>query len=330
MGKDIFFPVASGVVINAGENSQNSKQFCFGYGSKVHVEDRFIALGGCACNVSIGLARLGITASALGNIGSDTDGQWIVDMLKNDTVDVQLIRTIDGAKTDISVILVDTNAGERTIFVNRDVGEKLVFGERDLKKHDWCFVGSLYGDAISDNMRVLHHAVVQKKIKLAYNPGAHNIAHDHRVVLDLVHHAEVLFVNKTEAQNIIKHFDLDIVKNSVHDEVVLIETLLSHMLSKTAIVVLTDGRRGAWVGDGRSIYHTDTIDKNVHDATGAGDAFASGFLAASLRGYDTALCAQWGSANSDAVIDYYGAQEGLLKYGIIKKRLKMFDVKKIK
>ncbi|PID52724.1 MAG: hypothetical protein CR972_00410 [Candidatus Moraniibacteriota bacterium] len=330
MGKDIFFPVDTGTVIETVSNSHVEKQFCFGYGSKVHVDDRFVALGGCACNVSIGLSRLGIDARALGNIGDDADGQWIVDVLKKEEVDISAIRKIIKSKTDISVILIDASTGERTIFVNRDVGEKLVFTEKDLKKVDWCFIGSLYGDSVGDNMHVLHDAIMQGKIKLAYNPGAYNIAQDENIVLDLIHHANVVFTNKSEACDIISYFDLDLEEADFADEKMLIETLLLHMKSDDSIAVVTDGRRGAWAGDKRGIYHVSTIEKKVHDATGAGDAFASGFLGALFREDTIDKCIQCGSANGDAVVDYYGAQEGLLTYGTMKDKLHLFDVRKIK
>jgi sugar/nucleoside kinase (ribokinase family) len=330
MGKDIFFPVKGGAVIDAVENSHVEKKLCFEYGSKVHIDDRFVALGGCACNVSTGLSRLDVQASALGNVGADADGQWIIQTLKKEGAQTQKIRKFSESKTDISVILVDMHVGERTIFVNRDVGEKLVISEEDISGHEWCFVGSLYGDAIVDNMRVIHDLVVQKKIDLAYNPGKHNIVNDIEVVLDLIHHAEIVFVNKREAQDIIKNFDLDLEEADLADEKKLVEILIKHMKSDTAIVVVTHGRKGAWAGNAKDLYHANTIEKNICDATGAGDAFASAFLAAHIFGHDIDVCMQWGSANGDAVVEYYGAQEGLLTCATIEKKVYMFDVEKIK
>lgn len=323
MGKDIFFPTAKGDVIDA----DGKKKICFGYGDKVHVEDRFAALGGCACNVSTGLSRLGISSAALGNVGNDADGQWIIDMLKSDGVDVGQIHEISDAKTDISVIIVDASAGERTIFVNRDVGERLTLKDQDIQGYDWCFVGSLYGDAVQDNMRVLHDAVVRGEIKIAYNPGGRNIAHDEDVVVDLVHHAEIVFVNKSEARDIVAKFNLDTKDGEIDDEHFLSGKLQEHMKSDSSTVIVTDGRRGAWVRDGENVYHTDTIDKPVYDATGAGDAFASGFLAGVLHGRTAEESTQWGSANGDAVIDHYGAQKGLLLYDTIEGRLEDFEIK---
>lgn len=324
MGKDVFFPLTSSNVI---ETAQGVRRFCFACGEKVHVEDRFSALGGCACNVSIGLSRLGITTYALGNIGDDDEGQWIKMILRKEHVSIDHVRVIPQAKTDLSMIMVDPQTGERTIFVNRDVGEGLVIDQQDLSQAQWCFVGSLYGKNNHHNMQILHHAIGQEAIKLIYNPGGRNIVHDESIVLDLVHHAHIVFVNKTEAQAIVEKFSLQHTTEEFSDEKYLLEILHKHMKNDDGVVVVTDGRRGAWtLGEKGEILHTDIVDKIAQDTTGAGDAFASGFIAAALHGYSRCICMQWGSANSDAVIDHYGAQEGLLSYDIIKERADRFDV----
>ncbi len=325
-GKDIFLPVSLGTVIDSDEKSNLEKKFCFDYGGKVHVEDRFTTLGGCACNISVGLARLDIDVSALGNVGDDSDSKWITTTLADEGVDVKKVQSIDTKNTDLSVIIVDTNTGERTIFVNRDVGEKLKISSTDINGFDWCFVGSLYGDSINDNMKVIHEALSKKNIKLAYNPGGKNIAQDEGVVLDLLHHANIVFVNKSEARKIVAKFDLSYNKDDLVDEEYLLTIIREHMQVDDGIVILTDGRRGAWVYSDESVYHTEVIDKLVHDATGAGDAFASGVFAGVLHDLPIEQCIGWGSVNSDAVIDYYGAQKGLKNITEIKEKINLFEV----
>lgn len=324
MGKDVFFPLSSSAV---DVTSDGVRRFCFTCGDKIHVEDRFSALGGCACNVSIGLSRLGISAYAIGNVGEDDEGRWIMDVLHDEHVNRDRVRAVVGAKTDLSMILVDPQTGERTIFVNRDVGEDLILHKQDLEDAAWCFVGSLYGEHVHQNMRVLHESVGSSKIRLIYNPGGRNIMHDETIVLDLVHHSHVVFVNKDEAQSIVDKFTLSETLERRSEEKYLLEILHKHMKDPNGIAVITDGRRGAWTyGENGEVLHTDTVDKVARDTTGAGDAFASGFIAGLLHGRTRRECMQWGSANSDAVIDFFGAQEGLLGYDIMEERSQRFDV----
>ena len=327
MGKDIFFPLDPKKMQHDPDCvKEGSRYFHFLYGDKVHIEDRYNALGGCACNVSIGLARLGIDVAACGNIGDDAEGKWIVHELQKEHVNTKKIHVIDDVKTDLSVVLVDEIVGERTIFVNRDVGEKLLISDHDFQDVQWCYVSSLYGEHLRDNMRVLHHMVTQGHVMLAYNPGGNNIVHDADIVLDLIHHAMVVFVNRTEARDIIAHFDSISNEANEKEEFYLLHTLKRHMKRDDGIVVLTDGRNGAWAYAGGPVVHIETIDKDPHDTTGAGDAFASGFLGGVLYGKTLAQCMQWGGANSNSVIDHYGAQKGLLQYDIIEEQARFFVV----
>jgi sugar/nucleoside kinase (ribokinase family) len=48
------------------------------------------------------------------------------------------------------------------------------------------------------------------------------------------------------------------------------------------------------------------------DRTGAGDSFSSTFTAAIIKGKDPAEALSWGPINSMSVVQYVGAQEGLL------------------
>ncbi len=326
MGKDIFLPVTSGAVVDSDMEQSKVKQFCFRYGGKIHVKDRFNAPGGCACNVSIGLSRLGIDVSSLGNIGDDYDGEWIRKILDSEHVNTRKINVKQGKNSDISVVVVDANEGERTIFVNRDVGEELIIKKQDLDDFDWCFVGSLYGENIRDNVQIIHDKLLNTKLKLVYNPGGKNIKQDVDIVLDLIHHANIIFVNKSEAREIVSKFNLSYTKEEFSDERYLLTILREHMQNDNGIVVVTDGRRGAWVCDGKNMYHTKTINKPVCDATGAGDAFASGFFAAVLYRLPLKKCIVWGSINGDSVVDYYGAQKGLQTCGTIQDRMGLFVV----
>ena len=324
MGKDIFFPLYDGR--DTSPCATPRPRFCFSFGDKVHVHDRYMAPGGCACNVSVGLSRLDIGARALGVIGDDADGAWITHELRDDGVDTHSIMTKRDANTDLSVIIVDTSTGERTIFVNRDIGERLVLTDGHVAEASWCFVGSLYGDAIADNMALLHTAARSGGMRLAYNPGGHNIAQQADLVMQLIRVATCVFVNKEEALRILA---VGAPENAAlpEREEEIVGALAAQMTQPSACVVVTDGTRGAWTNDAKGgTLHVETSDKAALDTTGAGDAFASGFLAALLHGADRARCMQWGAANSDSVIEHYGAQKGLLTYAIMEHKADTFRI----
>jgi len=82
------------------------------------------------------------------------------------------------------------------------------------------------------------------------------------------------------------------------------------------ISVITDGPKGLYTYDA----HTDSTyfmppypdPKPPYERTGAGDACASTFTAALALGKSVEEASQWGPINSMSVVQYVGAQEGLL------------------
>ncbi|HFC36069.1 MAG TPA: hypothetical protein ENJ49_00125 [Candidatus Moranbacteria bacterium] len=98
------------------------------------------------------------------------------------------------------------------------------------------------------------------------------------------------------------------------------------------IVVITDGKRGAWSLSEKSelLRVVPTIDsEEIVDTLGAGDAFASGFLAGIMNKQNIAQSLKWGLANSLEVIKYYGAKSGLLKKNKIGKIIEKINTQKI-
>jgi ribokinase len=80
------------------------------------------------------------------------------------------------------------------------------------------------------------------------------------------------------------------------------------------IAVVTDGPNGAFVCDGTDTWFMPVYPdpKPPYERTGAGDAFASTFVAALDIGKTPAEAIQWAPINSMSVVQKVGAQEGLL------------------
>ncbi|MBI2034767.1 MAG: hypothetical protein HYT11_03500, partial [Candidatus Levybacteria bacterium] len=89
------------------------------------------------------------------------------------------------------------------------------------------------------------------------------------------------------------------------------------------IVVITDGKDGSFAIDKNGkMYACPITEAEVVEKTGAGDAYASGFLSGTLAGHDIKTCMQWGTVNSASVIGKVGAEPGLLTREEIEKRVK--------
>ncbi len=328
-GKDIFFPTAEGIILETPEDLESQRKIAFELGAKYHIEDRFESLGGCAANVSGGLAKLGLKTACMSRIGEDELGRWIIGELQRVGVATDLIQKQKNKPSDLSAIIVNKRSGERTIFFNRDANENLEIKTSQLRYADYVFVSALNGnqrESWEDGIdKIL--SVIKQGIKLAYNPGSENIKNNASKVARACSHSEIFIVNKDEALELVSKAERTKVSQSkLNDEIFLISRLVKWGAKKIA---LTDGKRGAWATDGKAVYHAAACCLKPLDTTGAGDAFASGFIGALVNGSSIEQALQWGVANGGNTVRFYGAHAGLLIKKEVKERQKVFGLNKL-
>ena len=150
----------------------------------------------------------------------------------------------------------------------------------------------------------MHQQVLERiksdGIKLGFNPGSHQLNAGFDALKDLIGVSEVFIVNKEEAWKLFGKVD-DIK-----------ELLTKVQEAGPKYVIITDGPKGSYSFDGEQYLYLGTLDSPVIERTGAGDAYSTGFIAALIqeKGLDEAM--MWGNLNSTNVLQYIGAQEGLL------------------
>jgi ribokinase len=308
-GKDIFFPTNDGKIIETPEDLESQRKIAFELGSKIRIKDRFESLGGCAANVAIGLARLGVEASCVSNVGDDSIGEWAIEELKKNNVETNFIKIEEGKKSDFSAIVVDENSADRVIFTNKNSSGELNLGKEIVQQAEWFFVSDVHGDWQKQVAAVIDLAKNENK-KIAFNPREVYIKENPEEIIRTISDCEIIFVNKDEALEIISNLEEKYSDEELNSEEFLLKKLA---LLGAKIVALTDGKRGAWVfSDGEVVSSGEVSVLNALDSTGAGDAFASGFLASYVKEKEIAECLRWGIAQSTGVVTRYGAIEGLL------------------
>lgn len=77
------------------------------------IDEMALSIGGCAANTGIGLKRLGLNVAALGMVGDDGLGEFIVNTLKRNGLDIAGVAASNQASTSASMVLVGSD-GERT------------------------------------------------------------------------------------------------------------------------------------------------------------------------------------------------------------------------
>lgn len=268
-------------------------------GSKVDIDKISYEVGGGGINSAITFSRHGHEAILMGNISRDTAGAAIVRTLSEEGIDDSYINCLERRSTGTSVILLDEKSGERTILTCRGASEQFGnFDEKDLDliQPDWLYATTLRGDI--HTLERFFKKAKTSEIKVMFNPGVKELANPKEVVKSLKY-VDVLNVNKSEASKLVPG--------------VMLEELLYHLNNYVETVIITDGAMGGIAGNGTEVYRFGIYeDKKIKDATGAGDAFGSGFLAHLAAGHSFRNSLIFASANSTAVVAKIGANKGIL------------------
>lgn len=282
--------------------SESGQALVLPLGAKLDVDIMQHEVGGGAANTSVAFSRLGLKVGVVSRIGDDFAGRLIKEELVREGVEPRFLHVDPTLNTGQSVLLLSPD-GNRTVLVKR--GAAADFDRHDvdeslLRRTDWIYLSSIGG-----NIAVLRHIFAICRlygIRIAWNPGSLELAHGHGGLESLMGQVDVLLLNREEAARL-----TDMPHGSV-------EEVLSALLTmvESGIVVVTNGAEGAMAYDGRHIENLPGRDVAVVDATGAGDSFGSGFVAAHILGLDMDKALSFAIANAESVIGHIGAQHGLL------------------
>ncbi len=272
-------------------------------GSKVDIDRIKFFIGGGGTNSATTFARNGHEAIFIGNIGKDPAGEAILEKLDEEGIDASYVNISGKGNTGTSIILLDSNSGERTALTCRGLSAKFSnFNPKDLDfiNPDWLYVTTLRGD-----MGTLLNFFEKAKsigVKIMFNPGLLEF-YNKKQLIGLLKDVDVLLVNKSEASQLVPG--------------TILTELISHLNNYVKTVIITDGAMGGIATDSECSYRFGIYeDIKVKDTTGAGDAFGSGFLASYAKGKSFRSSLIFASANSTSVVQHYGAKSGILSSSV--------------
>ena len=100
------------------------------FNSKIELDNYVQLAGGEIASTMVGLRRLGMKTAYIGRFGADAAGDFGLQTLIDENVNVEYAEQIVGAQTQIAFIIIDSRSGERTVIWKRD--EKLSFASEDV------------------------------------------------------------------------------------------------------------------------------------------------------------------------------------------------------
>lgn len=286
-----------------------SCELCFNFAEKIAVGAWETSIGGNAVNTGVGLARLGIKTAIVSTVGDDAAGKRVISELKGEDADNRWMKVETNGKTDQSCIL--NFQGERTILAYHV--PRIYEFPKDFPEVNWIYLTSLNDKFADFHEKLLKWLNEHPQVKLAYNPGVHELKAGFEVNRRILRNCDVLILNKEEAIEL---------HRSVHLHPTGVESLkiLFSFFNGAGVktVVITDGQNGTYCLDNQKFLKIQIFPAQRIEMTGAGDAFSAGFLAALVNGKGVGEALRWGTAEAAAVIEKVGATAGLLGGGELK------------
>ncbi len=286
----------------------NKCEICISFPDKVPFEfaEEVPAVGNCA-NAAVAAARLGLGSGLIANLGDDQHGNECLAALAKNNVDSTYVIAHPGAKTNYHYVL--WYAKDRTILVkHEDYPQKMP----DIGSPKWMYLTSLGEKSAEYHKDIEAYIASHPDINVIFQPGTFQINMG-AATLDVIYKkTKIFFCNVQEAQKILGTDEKDLV------------TLLRKMHELgPQVVVITDGPDGAYAfHDGTAVFIPAYPDpKPAYERTGAGDAFSSTFTVAIALGKTIEDAMKWGCINSASVVQFVGAQKGLLTREALEKTL---------
>ena len=245
--------------------------------------------GGSAANTAAWLTRVGESTTFVGAIGDDAAGQAQIESLHRLKVDVRF--RVDHTRPTGTCLVLVAPTGERTMVP--DPGANLSLMEHDVPTDEFRAGDHLHvsGYALLRDSRdaALHALAVAASAGMTLSVGAASSAPLELLgasgFLAMVPAGALLFANEKEAA----------VLTGASGEA----ADLAHRLAAAGheSVVTAGSGAAAWSnGEATASLAAEPLDRPELDTTGAGDAFAAGFLAARARGATPEVCLRDGHA----------------------------------
>ena len=265
------------------------------FDTKMRLIEHQQSAGGQTATAMVALRRLGLNTAYAGRFGSDPEGQFGLETLKTDGVNVDFAEVVEGARNQIAFITVDARSGERTIVWDRD--DRLAYKPEEAPVEFGPLGRVLHLDA-HDPPACVRLAKAARESGTTVSADIDNVYEGLPELLPLI---DIMIGSKEFPRRV----------TGIADEREALMEL--HARFGCAIVGMTMGAAGAVVYcEGEFIESRGYIAPGgCRDTTGAGDAFHGGFLYGFLTGEDLETSLRFANAVAAMKCSALGARTAL-------------------
>jgi sugar/nucleoside kinase (ribokinase family) len=253
-------------------------------------------------NTGISLAKLGLRTALMGKAGQDGFGDFVVKVLRTAGLNTEGVVRDPVNNTSATMVMVDKD-GERT-FIHyigangavreSDINFDLVRKARILHIAGHNLMPGFDGPVAARVLQRAQAEGVMTALDTAWDSSGRWL----KLIEPCLPYIEVFVPSIEEARQIAGQQE----PSDVAD------FFLKYGIK---IVALKMGKQGCYVKTAQEAFSVPIYDAPVVDATGAGDAFAAGFLAGIAMGWDLKRTAQLGNAVGGLCVGAVGATAGV-------------------
>lgn len=250
--------------------------------------------GGSAANTIHGIAKLGLKCGYIGKINTDTLG----DFFKKD---------LNDAGIDANLLIGKSSTGRANTFISADsertfatfLGAAVEMMDAELtadmfESYDVFHIEGylIYNTALTEKALQLAN---EKNMLVSLDLASYNVVEDNLEFLQRVipQYVDIVFANEEES------------KSYTNKEP---REALDAIADQCKIAVVKIGKEGSYIKTNGEVTKVDSIECSPIDTTGAGDAYAAGFIYGLSQELSMAKCGQIGALIAGKAIEKYGAR----------------------
>jgi len=265
--------------------------------------------GGSAANTIYGLAKLGLSTGFCGAVGDDKESKTLLKDFRGVGVDTSRIVVKTKAKTG-SVLALSDRGGQRSLYVQPGANGLLALDDLDFDYINQAEILHLSSFA-DDSQFQLSFGLISRlddSVRLSFSPGTLYAVKGINSLAPLLSRTHLLFINQSELQQITGEDLVDGAQKCLKAgcSIVVVTLGRGKKMGKTTAV--------SYVRDADNEYIIESPNNDLTadvDTTGAGDAFATGFIYGLVKGKGLEECGRLGDFLAKLCISQIGARHGL-------------------
>lgn len=257
--------------------------------------------GGCGSNVAIQLGQLGVNTLLFAVRGDDYSGEILQKSWNQVGVNSDFVKIDRQLPTGISVVLVDSGfqprflhtPGANEILDGNEIDIKSLISHRTGFLHiaGYFVLPGLLEKHFKDLLRKVKDAGIRISLDVVTSPAMETPD----PLWEILPEIDTFLCNQTEAESLSDREDPRQAARWIYEQ------------GPETVVVKLGAEGCFFLTNNYSAFVPSNPVHNVIDTTGAGDAFAAGFLAARMRGQDLSAACQAGNQTGARAVQHVGA-----------------------